>query len=196
MSKPYVVGVISDSHIPHRLKAMPHSVLRWLDGSDLILHAGDIEDPRVLDQLGVIAPTLAVRGNVHWQTASGVTDQDLPLSRLIKIQPHGRERVIWMSHGHLNFGFLLMDKMLLKGLSGNIGRINTRILPRLARARPKEAEVVVFGHSHYPMAKTIDGALFFNPGAVVGATNLKVKPSMGRLVFHEDGRIEPMWSEV
>ena len=196
MSKPFVIGVISDSHIPHRIKAMPQSVFRWLDGADLILHAGDIEDPRVLDQLSAISPTLAVRGNVHWQTASGVTDQDLPLSRLITFQAHGRERAIWMSHGHLNFGYLLMDKMTVRGLPKGIGRINTRIVPRLAKARPPQAEVVVFGHSHYPMAKMVDGVLFFNPGAVVGAPNLKVEPSMGRLVFYEDGKIEPMWSKV
>jgi uncharacterized protein len=53
------VGVISDTHGLLRPEAI--EVLR---GSDLILHAGDVGDPAVLDGLRVIAPTIAIRGNV------------------------------------------------------------------------------------------------------------------------------------
>lgn len=53
------VGVISDTHgllRPEAIKAM--------QGSDLILHAGDAGQPHVLEALREIAPVIAVRGNV------------------------------------------------------------------------------------------------------------------------------------
>jgi putative phosphoesterase len=56
---PLTVGVISDTHGLLRPEAM-----EALRGSDLIVHAGDIGDPSLLDRLREIAPTVAVRGNV------------------------------------------------------------------------------------------------------------------------------------
>jgi hypothetical protein len=54
----YLVGVISDTHGLMRAEA-----LRALAGAELIIHAGDIGRPEVLDALGGIAPVVAVRGN-------------------------------------------------------------------------------------------------------------------------------------
>jgi uncharacterized protein len=53
------IGVISDTHGLLRPEA-----LQALRGSDRIIHAGDVGDPEILDQLAVIAPVTAVRGNV------------------------------------------------------------------------------------------------------------------------------------
>lgn len=53
-----MVGVISDTHGLLRPEAR-----EALAGSDLIVHAGDIGDPHVLDVLTEIAPVHAVRGN-------------------------------------------------------------------------------------------------------------------------------------
>ena len=53
-----VVGVISDTHGLMRPEA-----LAALAGVDLIVHAGDIGAPGVLDALAEIAPVHAVRGN-------------------------------------------------------------------------------------------------------------------------------------
>ncbi|MGM9482875.1 metallophosphoesterase family protein [Roseateles sp. NT4] len=52
------VGLISDTHGLLRPEA-----LAWLQGSNFIVHAGDIGDPVILDQLRAIAPLTAVRGN-------------------------------------------------------------------------------------------------------------------------------------
>ena len=53
-----LVGVISDTHGLLRPEAV--AALR---GSRLILHAGDVGAPAVLDQLRALVPTCAVRGN-------------------------------------------------------------------------------------------------------------------------------------
>src|SRR5437667_8649115 len=54
-----LIGVISDTHGLLRPEAV-----QALKGSDLIIHAGDVGDPRILDELRVIAPAIAVRGNI------------------------------------------------------------------------------------------------------------------------------------
>ena len=54
-----LIGIISDTHGLLR----PEAVLA-LRGSDLIIHAGDVGHPEILDELRLIAPTCAVRGNV------------------------------------------------------------------------------------------------------------------------------------
>ena len=58
MARPLRVGLISDTHGLLRPEAAD-----FLRGSDLIVHAGDICDPGVLEALRAIAPTTAVRGN-------------------------------------------------------------------------------------------------------------------------------------
>jgi len=52
------IGVISDTHGLVRPEA-----LRALAGADLIVHAGDVGAPEVLDALRAVAPVVAVRGN-------------------------------------------------------------------------------------------------------------------------------------
>src|SRR5713226_1070414 len=54
-----VVGLISDTHGMLRQEA-----LRALAGSDLIIHAGDVGKPEIIDALKVLGPVVAVRGNV------------------------------------------------------------------------------------------------------------------------------------
>ncbi len=57
------IGLIADTHGLMRPEA-----LVALEGSDLILHAGDVGDPTVLEALRTIAPTVAIRGNVDTQS--------------------------------------------------------------------------------------------------------------------------------
>jgi uncharacterized protein len=77
-----LVGLISDTHGLVRPAA-----LEALKGSQLIIHAGDIGTPEVLDELRAIAPTFAVRGNNDTQAWS-VT---LPEKEIIE----AGERQIW-----------------------------------------------------------------------------------------------------
>jgi putative phosphoesterase len=66
-----IVGLISDTHGLLRDEA-----LRALDGADLIIHAGDVGKPEILDALKALAPLVAVRGNIDtgaWASALPVT---------------------------------------------------------------------------------------------------------------------------
>ena len=75
---PKTIGLISDTHGLLRPQA-----LRALEGSDLIIHAGDVGDPEILEALKTIAPVFAVRGNVDtepWALA-------LPETEVIETDP-------------------------------------------------------------------------------------------------------------
>jgi hypothetical protein len=56
---PRKIGLISDTHGLLREEAR-----QALRGSDVIVHAGDVGDPNILEALRKIAPVVAVRGNV------------------------------------------------------------------------------------------------------------------------------------
>lgn len=57
--------------------------MRALRGSDMILHAGDVGGPEILEVLRTIAPVVAVRGNVD----TGRWAQELPLTEVVQIGP-------------------------------------------------------------------------------------------------------------
>ncbi len=71
------VGVISDTHGLARDEA-----LQRLAGVDLIIHAGDVGKPAVLNALSRIAPVQAVRGNVD----TGAWAERLPLFTVAGVQ--------------------------------------------------------------------------------------------------------------
>ena len=71
--------MISDTHGLVRPEA-----LAALEGSDIILHAGDIGAPEVLTALREIAPTCAVRGN-NDRDAWGL---ELPLTEVVELGTH------------------------------------------------------------------------------------------------------------
>jgi uncharacterized protein len=69
------IGVISDTHGLLRPQAVAA-----LQGCGLIIHAGDVGDPNILDELRKIAPVVAVRGNVD----HGAWAERLPYSEIVE----------------------------------------------------------------------------------------------------------------
>ena len=57
------IGIISDTHISEKRGNIRKGVFDCFSDVDLILHAGDITHPKVLDELENIAPVIAVKGN-------------------------------------------------------------------------------------------------------------------------------------
>jgi uncharacterized protein len=70
------IGVISDTHGLLRAEATA-----FLQGCDHILHGGDIGGPEILEQLAVLAPVSAVRGNNDTQAWAA----SLPDTRLLQL---------------------------------------------------------------------------------------------------------------
>ena len=59
MVKPHTIGIISDTH-----GVLPKEVFDLFADVDQIIHAGDIGSEDILIELGVLAPVVAVRGNM------------------------------------------------------------------------------------------------------------------------------------
>jgi len=72
-----VIGVISDTHGLLRREA-----ITALQGSDHIIHVGDIGDAAILDRLNEIAPVTAVRGNVD----KGAWAQKIPENNVLEVE--------------------------------------------------------------------------------------------------------------
>ena len=75
---PKMIGLISDTHGLLRPEA-----LRALEGSDVIIHAGDVGDPEILEKLKTLAPVFAVRGNVDTEAWA----RALPETEVIETGP-------------------------------------------------------------------------------------------------------------
>ncbi len=68
-----LIGVISDTH-----GLVRPEVLKAFQGVELIIHAGDVGDPGVLEALRAVAPVVAVRGNVdRGEWAQGLKDTEV-----------------------------------------------------------------------------------------------------------------------
>jgi len=76
----YLIGIISDTH-----GRLPQSVSKVFKKTDLIIHAGDIGDPQIIETLEKIAPTRAVRGNMDMGQWAG----QLPRNETVKINHKG-----------------------------------------------------------------------------------------------------------
>ncbi len=71
-----VIGVISDTH-----NLLRPEIYSLLQGSDLIIHSGDIGSTKILEELRTIAPVIAVKGN----TDKGELANSIPATEVVDI---------------------------------------------------------------------------------------------------------------
>lgn len=145
------LGLISDTHMPARWPSLPPGLLPVLSGVDLLLHAGDVGELWVLDQLSVIAPVIAVHGNDETAEAQA----QLPFQQLLTVA--GQRILLWHSHHPDRETELAMRRI----------DTWTRILDRSAKqAQAAGAQIVVMGHLHVPFCTFHEGVWIINPGAL------------------------------
>jgi hypothetical protein len=171
------IGLISDTHIPYRLERLPRAALDAFKGADLILHAGDVDEPSALAPLQAIAPVHAVRGNFHIRELS---DGGATLPETVRLQIAGQR--ILLIHGYRPgaLGFFLKGLDVFAQwlrLTDN-RRSNRRIVRRLARLYP-DTDIIVFGHTHRAHVEQVGGTLMINPGGV--CVTPREEPTVARL---------------
>lgn len=134
------LALVADTHSsPH---PRTEELLRELR-PDVILHAGDIGARRVIEDLGRIAPTLAVRGNID------TTATDLPDELVVDVRDE--------ASGESLFSIFLV----------HIAVYGPKLRAEIARrAKQAGASVVVCGHSHVPFVGRDQGLTIVNPGSV------------------------------
>jgi len=153
------LAIISDTHMPRGDRALPEECVRRLRAADAILHAGDLVALEVLELLESLGPPVhAIHGNVD--------------------RPDVRRR--------------LPGAQVVEAGGARIGMIHDAgpAVGRLARMRRrfKDADAVVFGHSHLPLHEEDDGFQLFNPGS---PTERRRAPdhTMGEATVDADGRL-------
>ncbi|HYQ18251.1 MAG TPA: metallophosphoesterase family protein [Polyangiaceae bacterium] len=131
-------AVVADTH------SKPHPATRERLAQlapDCILHAGDIGQLTVLDELAEVAPVLAVRGNIDAQVS------DVPEALLVELRR----------------GEVLKLRLLLL----HIAVYGPKLRAEVARTASRErASLVVCGHSHVPFIGRDRGVSVFNPGSI------------------------------
>ena len=129
------IGVLADTHIPLAAASLPDELIRGLEGCDLVLHAGDLVELWVLEELEKIAPAKAVSGNmdVHEVTSA--------LPRHVTFELEGFK--FGMIHGSgAPFG---IERRVMKALPG--------------------VDCLIFGHTHHSICKRKNGTLLVNHGS-------------------------------
>jgi uncharacterized protein len=129
------VGVLSDTHVPAIVRALPSEIFDIFKGVDLILHAGDIVELSVLDELRAIAPVEAVAGNMD----GAEVHLTLPVKKIISLADYS----IGLIHGKYKID--IQQPMIRKEFDA--------------------VDLIVYGHSHKPFWGEIDGVYFLNPGS-------------------------------
>ena len=132
------IGVIADTHIPERAKDLPQQILEAFKGVDMIIHAGDLVDLGVLTKLKTVCKNIkAVWGNMD----PNEVRKKLPEKQVIKI-------------GNFNIGIIHgygpPDKL-------------TDLVNELFKG--DDVNLIIFGHSHYPINEKRGDILYFNPGS-------------------------------
>ncbi|MBN1289012.1 MAG: metallophosphoesterase family protein [Actinobacteria bacterium] len=127
-----LIGVLADTHLTG--EPVPEQIINAFRGVDMILHAGDILDMAVLDQLAALAETIAVRGNMD----RGDVLRILPARRVIEVNGFR----IGLTHG---FG-------APHGMTQRVG------------SQFDDVDCIVFGHTHTPLVKDEEGIVYLNPG--------------------------------
>ncbi|MBN1603810.1 MAG: metallophosphoesterase family protein [Chitinispirillaceae bacterium] len=132
------LAVVSDTHSTPHPRA--YELISGLH-PDAIIHAGDVGEFSVIDNLSAIAPVFAVRGNIDLASLS------LPDTLLLEICSET--------------GLVLRILILHVGIYGH--KLRSEVF-KMARAQ--EASLVVCGHSHIPFIGNDRGIAVFNPGSI------------------------------
>ncbi len=159
------VAVLADTHTRAMVRTLPLGAWPYLETADHILHAGDVVDPALLEELKVCAPVTVVMGNCDaWDVREwGATDDAV------------------VELGGLRIG-------MVHDSGPRTGRWERM------RQRFPDCRVVVFGHSHIPWNEDRDGLLLFNPGSPTWKRHAPF-PSMGLLWIDKgevEGEIFPV----
>ena len=161
------IGVIADTHVPDRTLELDPKIIQIFNQArvDVIMHAGDVCSPKILDQLSKIAPVFAVQGNRDVRQLSY-----LPR----KLTIHIGTIIISLIHGHLGKFSFFTQKMCFSSKAFQLFYYD-----KMLRIEFPSSKIIIFGHTHRSENTWSEGYLLFNPGSASPTVLGKPKPSVG-----------------
>ena len=167
-----IIGIISDTH--GLLRPEAEAALR---GSQLILHAGDVGDPRILEVLSRIAPVHAVFGNTDY----GEVRSRLPRTTVVDLGTGDGTPAAAPASGDTSAGGPIPSGPLAYVHHGD----------RELDLEPSAAGIalVVSGHTHRPLVERRGGVLWLNPGSA-GPRRFTLPATVARVTVDEGGVLE------
>jgi putative phosphoesterase len=169
------IGLVSDSHIAWPHQSWPSQIKDKLRGVDLILHAGDIWIPWVLDELESVAPVLAAQGDDDLEEDVG-NDK-----RLAKRQVLSYEGVsLWVQHIKPRYGQI--DPSYQTNYYNTFNR-------HFQEEVSNPPDVIVFGHTHFAEIEQFKSTLLVNPGSPTMPNYMPQLGTVGLLTL-KDGKID------
>ncbi len=152
------LGLVSDTHMPERCAAFPPALFDALHGVDILLHAGDVGELWVLDKLSEIAPIVAVHGNDETEAAQ----RELPDQQVIVV---AGQRLL-LCHSHYPNP---KEEMAARRDDAWVSKLDRRA----EMGHRAGAAIIVFGHTHIPMALRHRNVLLVNPGALASGSSIR-----------------------
>ena len=152
------IGVVSDSHIPESGPLLHSRLARLFKGMDILLHAGDVCELHVLEELQeMFTLTFAVWGEGDSEEVRRYLEE----KRVVRFGG----RAVGMIHGHQYAEAQRQANRWLNRLLKRAPDPGTLEDFLLAQFEGEEVDAIVFGHTHTPYVKMHKGVLLFNPGA-------------------------------
>ena len=143
-----LIGLISDTHIDSSKTRLPPQIAEVFEGVDLILHAGDIWIPSVLDQLESIAPVKAAWGDDDTKGDLG-GDSRMMEGHILLLDGV----TLWLTHVRPRYALISPSGVWYHSTPG----------PQEPFEDPPD--VAVFGHSHISTIEHHKGVLLVSPGS-------------------------------
>jgi putative phosphoesterase len=190
------IGLISDTHIPTAAKELWPQIYEAFRGVDLIMHAGDLMVPEVIDWLEEVAPVMAVWGNGDfggWERTVPPDDPRLSEAKVLTVGGQMIDARCQMSDPASNIS------QLRSGIL-RIGLVHDLQMPEHPPLRTLEGQmahyfggpvdVIVRGSTHAAEITTVKGVLIVNPGSPTFPNHSNTRLGTVGFLDVEDGRVE------
>ncbi|MBD3169275.1 MAG: YfcE family phosphodiesterase [candidate division Zixibacteria bacterium] len=150
------IFVISDTHVPERVKSLPDKILKEIQPGDILFHCGDFTSKKAFNQL--------IQSGAEFHGVFGNMDDyhlrsSMPERKVVTV----KGKSIGLTHGWGS----------PEGLA-----------ERVYKSFEHKPDVILFGHSHIPLSKKIGDTLMFNPGPLSGGG--RSDPTYGQLFIEGD----------
>ncbi len=161
-----LIGLLSDTHVASTNQKLPRQLLDALKGVDIILHAGDIWIPSVLDELETVAPVKAAMGDDDLKADLG-NDKRVADTQTLSFDGF----TLWLTHIKPHYGIINPNSDLYS-----------------SESRSKHSpDIIIFGHTHRPTTERYANILLVNPGSPTFPSYMPKLGTIGLLDLNSGG---------